>query len=262
MRWRRRPEAHAPHTLAGAYALNAVTAGDRIRFERHLARCRACTGELRELGEATAALAGAVAVDPPAELIEQVIAASARTRQLPPLVGHARAWRRARRGPAPRGVRRGRPAFPRRLASAAAAAFLVAGAVAGGLALNAERDLLAAQSRDHTIAQVLTAPDAVLLTARVRAGGTATVVMSRHDRALVFMTVGLPTLAGARSYQLWLMGPRGDRSVGLLPIPRDGMTSPVIALGLSPGDWVGLTVEPAGGAGTPTSTPILMLKLA
>jgi hypothetical protein len=34
--------------------------------------------------------------------------------------------------------------------------------------------------------RVLNAPDAVLLTARVTTGGTATVVMSRRDRALVF----------------------------------------------------------------------------
>jgi hypothetical protein len=39
------------------------------------------------------------------------------------------------------------------------------------------------------------------------------------------------------------------------------MTSPVIATGLAAGDWVGLTVEPAGHPRHPTSTPILMLSL-
>jgi anti-sigma-K factor RskA len=147
------------------------------------------------------------------------------------------------------------------LGSVAAAVLLIAAAVSGGIGLNAEQNLGVAQTRDHAIVQVLTAPDAVLLTSRVSAGGTATVVMSRRDRALVFMTEGLPALTGTRCYQLWLMGPRGDRSAGLLPTPRGGMTSPVIARGLSAGDWVGLTVEPAGGADTP-STPILMLRLA
>ena len=64
---------------------------------------------------------------------------------------------------------------------------------------------------------MLNAPDAVMLTARVRAGGTATVVMSRRDRSLVFTITALPPVTGARCYQLWLMGPSGDRSAGSLP---------------------------------------------
>jgi len=231
-----------------------------MRFERHLARCQACASELRELTEATAGLAGAVAAEPPADLIQRIIAVSARTRQLPPHVGQERRWPVRRHLPAP-GTRRVRLVTRRAVGAFAGATFVAASVVSGGVALNAERDLGVAQWRDHAIVQVFTAPDAVLLTSQVRVGGTATVVMSRRDRALVFMTAGLPALTGARCYQLWLMGPRGDRSAGLLPPPRNGMTSPVFARGLSPGDWVGLTVEPAGGAGTP-STPILMLKLA
>jgi anti-sigma-K factor RskA len=85
--------------------------------------------------------------------------------------------------------------------------------------------------------------------------------MSHRDRALVFTTAGLPPLRGGRCYELWLMGPRGDRSAGMLPAPHGGMTSPVTATGLAAGDWVGLTVEPAGGSTHPTSRPILMLNL-
>ena len=75
-----RPE---PHTLTGAYALDALTRADRARFERHLARCEQCAREVRALAEATAALAAAVAAEPPAELMQRVLAAAARTRQLP-----------------------------------------------------------------------------------------------------------------------------------------------------------------------------------
>jgi PadR family transcriptional regulator AphA len=49
--------------LAGAYALDAIDGPDRARLERHLARCPACAAELRELREATARLAGAVAAE-------------------------------------------------------------------------------------------------------------------------------------------------------------------------------------------------------
>jgi anti-sigma-K factor RskA len=253
----RRPELH---TLAGAYALDAVPEADRARFERHLARCRACAREQRELREATARLAGAVAADPPAELVERVIAAVVRTRQLPPATGPAPAWPArlmhkvwdARRLPGP-----WRP----RLALAVAALFLAVSAASGAIALTAEHNLGAAQQNGHAIAEVLNAPDAVMLTSRVKAGGAATVVMSHRDHALVFTTAGLPPLPSGRGYQLWLMGPHGDQSAGMLPAPHNGMTSPVIATGLAAGDWVGLTVEPGAGSPHPTSSPILMLSL-
>jgi hypothetical protein len=89
------------------------------------------------------------------------------------------------------------------------------------------------------------------------------VVMSHRDRALVFTTDGLPALPAGRCYQLWLMGPAGDRPAGVLPAPDHGMTSPVIATGVAAGDSVGLTVGPAGRSGQrPASAPILMLNLA
>jgi Anti-sigma-K factor rskA/Putative zinc-finger len=256
----RRPELH---TLAGAYALDAVPEADRVRFERHLARCRACAREQRELSEATARLAEAVAADPPAELVDRVIAAAARTRQLPPVTGPVPAWparllRKVWNARRPPGLRRARR---RRLALALAAVFLAAAAGSGAIALTAEHSLGAARQGDHAIAEVLNAPDAVMLTSRVKTGGAATVVMSHRDHALVFTTAGLPPLPGGRGYQLWLMGPRGDRSAGMLPTAHNGMTSPVIATGLAAGDWVGLTVEPGAGSPHPTSSPILMLSL-
>ena len=81
--WIMRTNRPAPHTLTGAYALDALTRADRARFERHLTRCEQCAREVRALAEATAALAAAVAAEPPAELMQRVLTAAARTRQLP-----------------------------------------------------------------------------------------------------------------------------------------------------------------------------------
>jgi Anti-sigma-K factor rskA/Putative zinc-finger len=260
----RRPE---PHTLAGAYALDAVTGADKTRFERHLASCHACAHELAELREATARLAGAVAIEPPRDLVPRVVASAAQTPQLPPAAPRpAQRWRvpRARQ---PRRAGPGHlPSHPRqslraRLALALAAVFLVAAAASAAIALTAEHQLGTADLRDHQIAQVLTAPDAVMLTARAKPGGIATVVMSHRYRSLVLTTAGLPPLPAGRRYQVWLMGPSGDRSAGLLPASHDGMTSPVIATGLAAGDWIGLTVAPGHGSPRPASAPILMLNL-
>ena len=101
-----------------------------------------------------------------------------------------------------------------------------------------------------------------MLTARITGGGTATVVMSHRDRALVFTAAGLPALPAGSRYQLWLMGPTGDRPAVVLPAPDHGMTSPVIATGVQAGDSVGLTVRPAGPmSGHLAAKPILMLNL-
>ena len=260
----RRPE---PHTLAGAYAMDAVAGADKARFERHLARCQACARELRELREATARLAGAVAAEPPGGLVERVVATAARTRQLPPAAAEPTARWRVLHARKPGTIEPGPlPAHPRqsllpRLALALAAVFLAAATASGVVAITTEHRLGAAELRDHQIAQVLSAPDAVMLTARIKPSGTATVVMSHRYHSLVLTTAGLPPPPAGHRYQLWLMGPSGDRSAGLLPAPHDGMTSPAIATGLAPGDRVGLTIAPEGGSTHPASAPILILSL-
>jgi Anti-sigma-K factor rskA/Putative zinc-finger len=259
---RRRPE---PHTLAGAYALDAVAGQDRARFERHLASCPACARELAELREATSRLASAVATEPPGDLVRRAAAAASRTPQLPPAPGPVERWRARRAGQLRSGAGRlpARPprALRARLALALAAVFLAVAAASGAIALTTEHQLGAAELRDHQIAQVLTAPDAVMLTARADPRGTATVVMSHRHRSLVLTTAGLPPLPAGHRYQLWLMGPSGDRPAGLLPAAHGGMTGPVIATGLAAGDWIGLTIAPAAGSPRPASAPVLMLNL-
>lgn len=254
---RRRGEAD-PHTLAGAYAMDAVSDDDRARFEQHLAGCETCQAELRGLRETTARLAAAAEVRPRAELREQTVRAATQIRQLPPVTGAEPAspavrWRHASAG-------RGRRWLPR-LAIGIAAVFALVAAGFGYAMHGAEHRLNMAQSRSHEIAAVLGAPDAKMMTGRVRTGGSATVVMSHRAGTLVFTAADLRSLPRARAYQLWLMGPSGARSVGMLPAARHGMTGPLVVSGLAPGDKVGLTVEPAGGSPQPTSVPILMLLL-
>ena len=253
-----------PHTLAGAYALDALDGTDRARFERHLARCQQCAAEISGLREATARLATAAAAEPPPGLTERAVAAAARTRQLPPATPQdATPWP-ARTGPAGSGYRaaggRWRAWVPR-LTLAAAAAATAAAVLLGVAAGTAAHRLGEQQLRAHAIAAVLTAPDAAMLHAPVTTGGTATIVMSRRHRELVFAAAGLRPLPSSQCYELWLMGPGGDRPAGMLPGPRQGMTGPVITAGLAAGDRLGLTVEPAGGAPHPSTTVILAIAL-
>jgi anti-sigma factor RsiW len=255
----------SPHTLAGAYTLNALEDAERARFERHLARCDACVQEVGGLRETAALLGAAVAVRPPERLRESVLAAAERTRQIPPArqPGRVAGPEPGRTERAPRAERNGRlSARGLRIAVGAVAASLacvvvVLAVVAG----TAQHRLADADRRNGDVAAVLTAHDAKMMTAHVTTGGTATIVMSHSKRMAVFSTAGLRVLPGAMGYELWLMGPTGARPAGMLPKPSHGMTAPMIASGIASGDKIGLTVEPNAGSARPTTPPVLMLTL-
>ncbi|MGH3123260.1 MAG: anti-sigma factor domain-containing protein, partial [Streptosporangiaceae bacterium] len=258
-----RPE---PHTLAGPYALDALTGADRARFERHLGRCEQCAREISGLREATARLAAAAAAEPPAGLTERALAAAARTRQLPPLTREPAARWLARHAGAARSAGEAggsllRRAWLPRIALGLAGAVMILTVIAGLAARTAQHQLAAGQLHSHAITAILTAPDATMISVPVTTGGTATIVMSRRERELVFTAARLRVLPASRCYQLWLIGPGGNQPAGMLPDPSQGMTGPVLASGLGSGERLGLTVEPAGGSPHPTSAMILVLAL-
>ena len=249
--------------------MDAVSGPDRTRFERHLAGCAECAREIASLREATARLATAAAVAPPPALKARVVAAAAATRQRPPAEPEAARSRQARgwraRGVQPSGrlasgwPGRGRLALA---AGAVAAAAVAAAAVLFGVSNGSMHDQLSrAQASSQQIAAVLTARDATMMTGAVKGGGTVTIVMSHARRELVFTAADLHALPGARGYELWLIGPAGDRAVIMLPPVRHGMTGPVIAAGLRPGDHLALTAEPPGGAAHPTGPMMLDVVL-
>ena len=248
------------HTLAGPYAMDAISPPDRARFDRHLARCEDCAREIASLREATARLAAAAAVSPPPALKARVMAAAAATRQRPPgpePEPALRTW--------PLRTRQGRPTPSRRLvmaAGAVAAAAAVAAAVVFGVSSGGMRDQLSqAQASSQQVAAVLTARDATMMTGAVRGGGTVTIVMSHSMRELVFTAAALHALPASRGYELWLIGPAGDRAVIMLPPARHGMTGPVVASGLRPGDHLALTAEPDSGAVHPAGRPTTPMML-
>jgi anti-sigma-K factor RskA len=191
-----------PHSLAGAYALDALDGDQRTRFERHLSSCQTCPDEVRGFTATAAALGLAAAATPPPALKGRVLAEVA--------------------------------------------------ALDGARAVDAE------------IAGLLGAPDALVASAATSAGGTATVVASPRAAAVVFTSVGLPVLPPNSVYELWFIGAGGARPAGLVPPASRGMgeaTAPVLAPGLSGGDAIGVTVEPAGGSTAPTTSPIVVLTL-
>jgi anti-sigma-K factor RskA len=257
----RRNAVHEPHTLAGAYVMDAISAPDRVRFERHLDKCEECVREVDGLREATARLAAASAANPPAGLKERVMAAAAMTRQQPPAVPAAGS-RKAMTSAWFRDL--SVLAWPNRLALAggALAVALLALVVTFGVSNGSmQQQLDDAVVSSQQVTAVLTARDAHMMTGQVLGGGTVSVVMSSSKDALVFTAKGLRPLPSSRGYELWLVGPGGPRPVGMLPPESDDMISPVIVSGLRRGDHLELTAEPAGGAPHPDMPMMLNLIL-
>lgn len=234
------------HTLTGAYALNALTPTESVRFEDHLADCESCVQEVRGFTETSALLASATAQTPPAELRERVLAEVARTRQLAPA---------PERLPEPR--RRGWP-WALGLALAACVAVILA---LGAVVLEQGRQVDELRSNEQQIAAVIAAPDAVSTSAEPMEGVSVTVVHSETLGNLVFSAHGLDDLH-EEDYQLWLTRADGTvYSAGVLSVDDAGFVLPVLAEPDEGTEGVAVTVEPAGGSEQPTSDPVMAMPV-
>ena len=248
------------HVLAGVYALDGIDdEAERSRFELHLRRCQQCADEVREMSATATRLGFAAGQPPPPQMRERVLAAAARTRQLPPVVDQARSPGEPRQRRTKSGARSARP-VPR-LAWSMVAASLVVIVVLTTVLLHTQSRLDKISARQAAITKVLGAPDARAVTQRTSLGGTATVVYSHARHALILTSAHLPPPPHGKVYELWLLGPPRVRPAGLLPATAQGHTSPVLVNRFVPGDQLGMTVEPAGGTSRPTTTPILVLPL-
>jgi anti-sigma factor RsiW len=238
---------HEMHLLTGAYAADALDAGERDAFEVHLGTCDACRQEVAELAATTARLGSAEAVPPPAGLRARVLNEIARTRQLPPVgevvdlsrdMAHRARWYR-------------------QPVAAAAAVLLVVAVGLGGLAAAEHHRADQAREREQQIAALVGDPAATAKRVAVTGGGSGTVIS--NGRNAVFLARDLPELPSGRAYQLWRIRGQSPESAGLL-----GRGGDVTALvdGVTPADSIAVTVEPSSGSERPTSSPVFLVSLA
>jgi anti-sigma-K factor RskA len=253
------------HVLSGSYVLDALSASERDGFEHHLQHCALCDAEVRGLRETAARLGLAKSLDPPPQLRARVLAGAYRTRQLPPPVGEQAGLERRRArvtrlltGSPRRRRHRARPRVPR-LAAAFAAAALVVVAALGITQAETRHQPDGTGTAGAAISRVVTALDARTETTRTSVGGSVTVVVSAAQQAAVVSARGMRSLPADETYQLWVIGPDGARSAGLLS--GTGRAGPVLAPDVVPGDRIGITVEPAGGTSSPTTTPVVAVPI-
>ena len=250
------------HHLTGAYAVDALPPDERERFEEHLATCETCRTEVRELQATAAVLGAAGAEQPPAALKGSVMDEIRRTRQVPP-VG------RAGDGPAAYGSGTGTRAtapssaprwYERMLAPAAAVLVLVVIGLTAVIAnLNTRLDQL--ETLAVPVADVLTSPDAITVSAAGPGEANMRLIASPTRGEGVFLVGGMDQAPTDRVYQLWLLRDGEATPAGLLDIDDRGRGAHVMTGDMSDVSAVALTIEPEGGSPQPTTDPITVMEL-
>jgi anti-sigma factor RsiW len=245
------------HTLAGAFALDAVDDVERAAFTRHLAECDACAAEVAEFREAAVGMSALLTEVPSPALRGGVLDTIGRTRQAGPEEFGGRAPAEPLAAARPRPPRRALRGW-RRIAAGAVAASLIA--VAGGVAAwtiserrvaTGRAQIAALEAERERMYDVFNAPDVQMKGANVEidgqvAGRIAAAVSPSQD-AGVAMIAGLPTLPGTKSFQMWLID-SNDQAVNVGTL-ASGQTGGTMLF-----DWqsgavkFGLSIEPGGGA--------------
>jgi len=209
---------HDLHSLSGAYALDALeTEAEHDRFTRHLSRCPSCAGEVRGFREVATAMAFAAATEAPPGMRDQVLAAAARTRQLPPEVaGESRARQKRSRAWMP---------WVPWLSGAVAVASIAVAVFFGFAQAHTQDELDQIRAQNQAISLLLSSPQVTLLSKSTTEGGVATVVLAAARHQLVVVTNGLPALPAGHVYQLWLIGKTTTTSAGSAGSPLVTTTS-------------------------------------
>jgi anti-sigma-K factor RskA len=211
------------HTYAGLYALDAIDGEVLTEFEQHLSTCASCQQEVREFSATAGRLGSSVAVAPPPALRDSVLSAIGNVRQEAPAIVTP--------------IRRQRPAWfaPFAVAAALVLAFGVLRTVTNRpTAITAASVINARDARAIT----LTAPDGVQ---------TKAYVSAKLDR-VALTADGMTPAPPGKSYQLWLIGPKGAESAGIMDPPPGGAPAAVLLKGrLSGHQRMSITLEPAGG---------------
>lgn len=229
------------HSLLAPYALDALDAWERQRFEAHLEQCAECRAELAGFFATAARLGDAAHEGPPAELRDRLLTAVASTAQERPVVT-AFVQRRG-------GMRRTLPRL------AMAAAFLV-GTVGVGGYVNERNQADNYRADSQAITRVLAAADAATSTKTFDGGGKVRLISSESKDSAVIVASDLPLLKGGKVYQVWLVKNDSPRSEGIF-----ASSQAMIMKGLTGVDHVAITVEPKGGSKQPTTAPISTIAI-
>lgn len=278
-------------TWSGAYVLGALSAEETREFEAYLLESEQARHEVTELSDTAVVLGLAAQPEAPSPQLKQnLFAMLDATPQLPALDAEEAAATATstpdtatslRAVPAvssvdaveaepaaapvtPAEQRAGSRWFQRPatlLAGVAAATALVLG---GGYAVTTLND----RAQDQQVAQqfdrIESAPDAESTTTEIERGGSITVVWSEQLQQSAVRINGLESLSPEQIYELWYIDAEEGSATpaGLFAMPEDGMQRVVLDGEMERGAVIGVTVEKAGGATTPSDDLVVAVATA
>jgi anti-sigma-K factor RskA len=232
------------HELSAAYALDALDERERAEFEAHLRDCERCREDVRAFAGVAESLALATqGPEPSPELRGRILAAAAAEPQNVVSLGVARERRRRNWTPALGAV-------------AAVAACAAIGLGIYSITLSGDLDdARTALAEQRGTSAVLADPAARTV---ALAAGEGKLVVNRDGDAVLVLDMVEPAPEG-KTYEVWIVEDETPRPAGLFA--GDEGTDIVRVDGpVKPGSLVAVTLEDAGGAEAPTTTPIVASK--
>ncbi len=241
------------HDLVADYLLGNLSDVEQDAFEDHLSSCSACSSEIEALTGGVEALFFGHHETPPETLRQNVMAAvDAGASSTEPGARESAIDEPPVSNVVSMATKRTWAPVVRRFSLAAAAAVLALIVGVGVLP----------QLFQDRIDRITGARDAVVVAvdATIEPSDQAhmSLTYSAEEAGAVLVATGLDPLCDDATYQMWLIGDEGPKSVGLFR-PDDAGSVSVELIGVpQPGTAFGVTVEPAGGSPLPTG-PVLFL---
>jgi anti-sigma-K factor RskA len=233
--------------LAGAYALNALTAEERAAYERAIDGSEEARSEATELQDTAVILGLSVTpVEPPAALRARLLQSIAATPQHVDVAPGPAATRA--------GIRWSRLA----LAATSVAASLAL--ILGGIAIATNLLSPEPSSQAEQMAELKQAPDMREMQAELPTGEHVMLRWSHELATSAVIVDGMDPAPSDKVYQLWYIDSDGARPAGILSIEDEGASWRVLDGDMDADDKVGVTVEPMGGSDQPTTDPIVVLE--
>jgi anti-sigma factor RsiW len=212
------------HELTAAFALDALDAEERARYEAHLGGCERCREELEGFWQVAGSLGRAAGgPSPPTALRDRILQQARNERGV--VVPLRRRW-----------------ALPVAAAAAAAAALVAVGV--GIWAADLSRDLDDARSE----LAVLEDPNARTIETP---NGEADLVVTPTGAAALVVRRLAPAPAG-KDYEIWVFEDGVPRAAGLFEEPGVAL----LTRRVERGQTVAVTLEPDGGLDAPSGEPL------
>ena len=223
-----------------AYSLGALDADETIALESHLQTCESCRVELAEYQRISTGLLSALPPRPPRPALKRIL-----QKHLAP----------------------SRPQFKfsfGQIAIASAFILLVALNIVSLLQIYSLKQQQAELSNQHYSEQTAIAMLAYPGTQPIsfdQNGISGSLLMDNNRNLLAVFAWHLPPAPAGKTYQMWLIDAKGDRtSVGLLTPDTDQpfvMAVVTSSMPLTNFTGLGVTLEPSGGSPQPTGPKVL-----